>query len=161
MTAASSAPISDGAAALLIMSDASAHARRMKPLARILAYATHAQEPEWFTTAPVASIRNTLDKLDWRASDVELYEINEAFAVVTMAAIKELELDPGTGERQRWSLCAGTSRDASGARILTTLIDVLARRGESVALLHFGWVEVKQSRSPWRWRSGQRPADED
>ncbi|HET7663629.1 MAG TPA: acetyl-CoA C-acyltransferase, partial [Rhodanobacteraceae bacterium] len=93
ITAASSSSISDGAAALVLMSADQAAERGLKPLVRIVAHATHSQAPEWFTTAPVGAIQKVLDKAGWKANDVDLYEINEAFAVVAMAAIKELNLD--------------------------------------------------------------------
>src|SRR5256884_8620677 len=86
--AASSSSIADGSAALVLMSEAAAKARGLKPLARVLAYASHAHEPEWFTTAPVGAIKKTLAKLGWRPHDADLYEINEAFAAVTMAALR-------------------------------------------------------------------------
>src|SRR5579862_542181 len=94
VTAASSSSISDGAAALVVMSESAARRRGIAPLARIVAYASHAHEPQWFTTAPVGAIRKTLAKLGWGARDVDLFEINEAFAAVTMAAIRDVEIDP-------------------------------------------------------------------
>src|SRR5690606_29443690 len=92
VTAANSSSISDGAAAIVIMRESTAKQLGAKPLARIVGHTQHAQEPEWFTTAPVAAIQKLLDKAGWTAQDVDLYEINEAFAVVTMAAMKELNL---------------------------------------------------------------------
>jgi acetyl-CoA C-acetyltransferase len=89
VTAANSSSISDGAAALVLMLESEAQRRGLAPLARIVAHTTHAQEPGWFTTAPVFAIRKLYDKTGWKAGDVDLYEINEAFAVVTMAAMKE------------------------------------------------------------------------
>jgi len=97
VTAANSSSISDGAAALVLMRQSEAAARSIKPLATILGHATHAHEPNWFTTAPVHAMRKLLDKIQCSQSDVDLFEINEAFAVVTMAAIRELDLDPGNG----------------------------------------------------------------
>ncbi|MGH8276444.1 MAG: thiolase family protein, partial [Steroidobacteraceae bacterium] len=90
VTAASSSSISDGAAALVVMNAQTAAARGLKPLARVLAWASHAQEPEWFTTAPVGAIRKVLTQLSWKPHDADLYEINEAFAVVTMAAMRDI-----------------------------------------------------------------------
>ncbi|MFN4148126.1 MAG: acetyl-CoA C-acyltransferase, partial [Rhodocyclaceae bacterium] len=92
VTAANSSSISDGAAALVLMREVDAVRRGLTPLARIVGYATHAQEPAWFTTAPVHAIAKLLDRIGWTAESVDLYEINEAFAVVTMAAMKELRL---------------------------------------------------------------------
>ena len=93
VTAASSSSISDGAAALVLMNAKTAAARGLKPLARVVAYASHAQEPEWFTTAPVGAIRKVLSQLGWKPHDADLYEINEAFAVVTMAAMRDIDID--------------------------------------------------------------------
>src|SRR5579862_377738 len=95
VTAASSSSISDGAAALVLMSSAAAKARGLKPLARVLAYASYSQEPEWFTLAPIGAIKKTLAKLGWRPHDADLYEINEAFAAVTMVAMREVDIDHG------------------------------------------------------------------
>ena len=89
MTAATSSSISDGAAALVLMSESEAKKRGAKPLARIVAQASNAHEPEWFTTAPVGAIQKALAKAGWKPADVDLYEVNEAFAVVTMAAMKD------------------------------------------------------------------------
>src|SRR5712675_420425 len=92
VTAANSSSISDGAAAIVLMRFSEAQKRGLRPLAKIVANATHAQEPCWFTTAPVGAIKKLLDKTGWNTKNVDLYEINEAFAVVTMAAMRELEL---------------------------------------------------------------------
>ncbi|NJD30870.1 MAG: acetyl-CoA C-acyltransferase, partial [Gammaproteobacteria bacterium] len=97
VTAASSSSISDGAAAIVIASSAFATSKGLKPIARIVSYASHAQAPEWFTTAPGPSIRKALDRAGWKVSDVDLFEINEAFACVTMAATHDLGLDPAKG----------------------------------------------------------------
>jgi len=93
VTAASSSSISDGAAAVLLMTEEEAKTCGLKPLARILGYASHAHEPEWFTTAPGGAIRKVLKQVDWQAGGVDLFEINEAFAVVTMAAMVDVEMD--------------------------------------------------------------------
>jgi acetyl-CoA C-acetyltransferase len=144
VTAASSSSISDGAAALVITSAEAARARGLKPLARILAYSSHAQEPEWFTTAPVGAIRKTLAKLGWRPHDADLYEINEAFAVVTMAAMRELDIDHARVNVNGGACALGHPIGATGARILTTLIHALQRRGgkRGIASLCIGGGEA-------------------
>ncbi|GGF31400.1 acetyl-CoA acetyltransferase [Aliidongia dinghuensis] len=125
VTAANSSSISDGAAALVLMPQSEAERRGLKPLAVIRGHATHAQAPAWFTTAPVKAIGNLLAKLDWRAGDVDLYEINEAFAVVTMAAMRELDL-PHDKVNVHGGACAlGHPIGASGARLIVTLIAAL------------------------------------
>ncbi len=128
VTAASSSSISDGAAALVIMSAETARSRGLKPLARLLAWASHAQEPEWFTTAPVGAMQKVLKSLSWTARDVDLYEINEAFAAVTMAAIHDLELDPARVNVNGGACALGHPIGATGARILTTLVHALQQR---------------------------------
>lgn len=144
VTAASSSSISDGAAALVLMSESTAQARGLKPLARILAYASHAQEPEWFTTAPVGAIRKTLAKLGWKPSDVDLYEVNEAFAAVTMAAMRELDIDHARINVNGGACALGHPIGATGARILTTLAHALARRNarRGIASLCIGGGEA-------------------
>ena len=129
VTAASSSSISDGAAALVVMSAQKAAERGLKPLARILAYASHAQEPEWFTTAPVGAIRKVLTQLGWKPHDADLYEINEAFAVVTMAAMRDIDIDHARVNVNGGACALGHPIGATGARILTTLIHTLRRRG--------------------------------
>ena len=125
VTAANSSSISDGAAALVLMRRSEADRRGLAPLAIIRGHATHAQAPAWFTTAPVKAIGNLLAKLDWRASDVDLYEINEAFAVVTMAAMRELDL-PHDKVNVHGGACAlGHPIGASGARLIVTLLAAL------------------------------------
>jgi acetyl-CoA C-acetyltransferase len=144
VTAASSSSISDGAAALVVMSEATARARGLKPLARVLAYASHAQEPEWFTTAPVGAIKKTLDKLGWRAHDADLYEINEAFAVVALAAMHDLDIDHARVNVNGGACALGHPIGATGARILTTLVHALRRRGgrRGIASLCIGGGEA-------------------
>jgi acetyl-CoA C-acetyltransferase len=144
VTAASSSSISDGAAALVVMSEATAKARGLKPLARVLAYASHAHEPEWFTTAPVGAIRKTLAKLGWRPHDADLYEINEAFAAVTMAAMRDIDIDHARVNVNGGACALGHPIGATGARILTTLIYALQRRGgkRGVASLCIGGGEA-------------------
>ncbi len=127
VTAANSSSISDGAAALVLMEEAAAHAQGYTPLARIVGHSTHAHAPEWFTTAPVGAIEKCLTKIGWSASDVDLFEINEAFAVVTMAAIKELSLDSERVNIHGGACALGHPIGASGARILVTLIHALKR----------------------------------
>jgi acetyl-CoA C-acetyltransferase len=144
VTAASSSSISDGAAALVVMSAATARARGLKPLARILAYASHAHEPEWFTTAPVGAIKKTLEKLGWRQNDADLYEINEAFAAVPMAAMHDLDIDHARVNVNGGACALGHPIGATGARILTTLIHTLKRRGgkRGIASLCIGGGEA-------------------
>jgi acetyl-CoA C-acetyltransferase len=144
ITAASSSKISDGAAATVLMRAADAESRGLTPLAKIVAHATHSQEPEWFTTAPVGAISKVLDKAGWKADDVDLFEINEAFAAVTMAAMKELDL-PHEKVNVNGGACAlGHPIGASGARILVTLIHALKARGgkRGIASLCIGGGEA-------------------
>ncbi len=144
VTAASSSSISDGAAALVLMSAEAARSRGVKPLARLLAYASHAQEPEWFTTAPVGAIRKVLKQLNWTARDVDLYEINEAFATVTMAAMRELEIEHARVNVNGGACALGHPIGATGARILTTLLYALRHRGakRGIASLCIGGGEA-------------------
>jgi acetyl-CoA C-acetyltransferase len=144
VTAASSSSISDGAAALVVMSAAAASERGLKPLARILAYASNAHEPEWFTTAPVGAIRKVLTQLNWKPHDAELYEINEAFAVVTMAAMRDIDIDHARVNVNGGACALGHPIGATGARILTTLIHGLRRRGgrRGIASLCIGGGEA-------------------
>ncbi len=127
VTAANSSSISDGGAALVLMKRSEAEKRGLEPRAVILGHATHAQEPAWFTTAPVAAISKLLDRLGWRAGDVDLYEINEAFAVVTMAAMREHDI-PHDKVNVHGGACAlGHPVGASGARIIVTLLGALEK----------------------------------
>ncbi len=144
ITAASSSKISDGAAAMVLMSEADAEAHGSQPLARLVAQASHAQEPEWFTTAPVGAMQKVLDQAGWSVADVDLFEINEAFAVVTMAAMKDLDI-PHDKVNVNGGACAlGHPIGASGARILVTLIHALKARGlkRGVASLCIGGGEA-------------------
>ncbi|WP_372693799.1 acetyl-CoA C-acyltransferase [Immundisolibacter sp.] len=129
VTAANASSISDGAAALVLMSEDEAARRGLKPLARVLGHATHAQDPAWFTTAPVGAVRTLLNKLGWSADKPDLYEVNEAFAVVPMTVMQEL----GIGHEKMnvfGGACAlGHPVGASGARIVVTLLNALRRRG--------------------------------
>jgi acetyl-CoA C-acetyltransferase len=129
VTAASSSSISDGAAALVLATATAARARGAKPLARIVSYASHAQAPEWFTTAPTPAIRKALDKAGWSTADVDLYEINEAFAVVTMACVRDLGLDMAQVNVNGGACALGHPIGATGARLVTTLLHALRRRG--------------------------------
>ncbi len=144
VTAASSSSISDGAAALVLMREGTARERGLKPLARVLAYSSHAHEPEWFTTAPIGAIRKILAKLGWRPHDADLYEINEAFAAVTMAAMRDLEIDRTRVNVNGGACALGHPIGATGARILTTLIHALKRRGQKrgIAALCIGGGEA-------------------
>lgn len=144
VTAANSSSISDGAASLIIMSAVQAEKRGIRPIARIVAHASHAQAPQWFTTAPVDAMRKVLNKAGWSPQDVDLYEINEAFAVVAMAAIKQLELNPEHVNIHGGACALGHPIGASGARILVTLIHALKHQGKKrgVASLCIGGGEA-------------------
>ncbi|GAA0708151.1 thiolase family protein [Dokdonella soli] len=144
VTAASSSSISDGAAATVVMSADEAKKRGLKPLARIVGHATHSQEPQWFTTAPVSAIDKLLKKVGWKVGDVDLFEINEAFAVVAMAPMKELGI-PHEKLNVNGGACAlGHPIGASGARLVVTLINALQHRGgkRGVAALCIGGGEA-------------------
>ena len=144
VTAANASSISDGAAALVLMPRSVAERRGLTPLARIVAHAAHAQEPGWFTTAPVAAIRKVLDKAGWKIEDVDLFEVNEAFAVVTMAAMKEHEIAHEKMNVHGGACALGHPIGASGARILVTLIGALRKHGgkRGVAALCIGGGEA-------------------
>jgi len=129
VTAASSSSISDGGAALVLASESAARDRGAKPIARIVSYASHAQAPEWFTIAPGPAIQKALDRAGWKASDVDLYEINEAFAVVTMAAVRDLGLDMARVNVNGGACALGHPIGATGARLLVTLVHALRKRG--------------------------------
>ena len=144
VTAANSSSISDGAAALVLMRRSEAERRGVQPLAIIRGHASHAQAPAWFTTAPVKAIGNLLDRLDWRAGDVDLYEINEAFAVVAMAAMRELALPQAKVNIHGGACALGHPIGASGARIIVTLLAALEQNGlrRGVASLCIGGGEA-------------------
>src|SRR5438477_2231718 len=144
VTAANSSSISDGAAALVLMRRSLAEKKGLKPLAIILGHATHAQEPGKFTTAPVAAIQKLLSKVGWTSQDVDLYEINEAFAVVTMAAMKAHGLPPEKVNVHGGACALGHPIGASGARIVVTLIGALRKMGKKrgVASLCIGGGEA-------------------
>ncbi|NMG75828.1 acetyl-CoA C-acetyltransferase [Aromatoleum diolicum] len=144
VTAANSSSISDGAAALVLMRRSTADKLGLKPLATIVGHATHAQDPAWFTTAPVGAMQKVLAKAGWNVGDVDLWEINEAFAVVTMAAMKELKL-PHDKVNVHGGACAlGHPIGASGARIIVTLLGALKQYGKKrgVASLCIGGGEA-------------------
>jgi acetyl-CoA C-acetyltransferase len=144
ITAASSSSISDGAAAVVLLSADDAKARGIKPLARIVAHATNSQEPEWFTTAPVGALQKVLDKAGWKVEDVDLFEVNEAFAVVAMAPMRELGV-PHAKLNVNGGACAlGHPIGASGARLVVTLLNALKTRGgkRGVASLCIGGGEA-------------------
>ena len=144
VTAANSSSISDGAASIILMRAETAQQQGIKPLARIIAHSSHAQAPEWFTTAPVEAIKKVLTAAKWSRDDVDLYEINEAFAVVTMAAISELELDDAKVNVHGGACALGHPIGASGARILVTLLHALQQRNQKkgVAALCIGGGEA-------------------
>jgi acetyl-CoA C-acetyltransferase len=144
VTAANSSSISDGAAALVMMRRSTAEKRGLTPLAIVMAQSTHAQEPGWFTTAPVGAMKKVFDRTGWAAKQVDLFEINEAFAVVTMAAMKEHGL-PHEKVNVHGGACAlGHPIGASGARILVTLVGALRKYGlkRGVASLCIGGGEA-------------------
>lgn len=144
VTAASSSSISDGAAMMVLMKESEAKAKGIKPIARIVGHASNAHEPEWFTTAPVGAIDKLHKKLGWGPDNVDLYEINEAFAVVTMAAMKDLNL-PHAKVNVNGGACAlGHPIGASGARLLVTLLHALKARGgkRGIASLCIGGGEA-------------------
>ena len=144
ITAASSSKISDGAAATVLMSADEAARRGLKPLARIVAHATHSQEPEWFTTAPVSALRNVLDKAGWSVADVDLFEVNEAFSCVAMAPMTELGIAHDKLNVNGGAVALGHPIGASGARLLVTLLHALQARGgkRGVATLCIGGGEA-------------------
>ncbi|MAI07359.1 MAG: acetyl-CoA C-acyltransferase [Magnetococcales bacterium] len=127
VTAANASSISDGAAAVVMMKESTAKAKNLAPIAKIVAHSTNAHEPNWFTTAPVGAVQKIFDKTGWSVNDVDVFEINEAFAVVTMATMKDLNI-PHSKVNIHGGACAlGHPIGASGARILVTLISALKR----------------------------------
>ena len=134
VTAAASSSINDGAAAMVMMRESTAKKLGVKPLARIVSHATHAQEPEWFSTAPIGATEKALAKAGWKVDDVDLWEINEAFAVVPMALMHDLKV-PHDKVNVNGGACAlGHPIGASGARIMVTLIHALKARGKKKGL---------------------------
>lgn len=144
VTAASSSSISDGAAAVVLADAATAKSRGLAPLARILGYASFAREPEWFTTAPAGAIQKLLGQLGWKAADVALFEVNEAFAVVTMAAMRDVGFDPARTNVNGGACALGHPIGATGARIVATLVHALRARGggRGIASLCIGGGEA-------------------
>ena len=144
MTAASSSKISDGAAATVLMSAKKAADLGLEPLATIVAHSTFSQDPEWFTTAPVGAIRLVLEKAGWDIDQVDLFEVNEAFATVTMAAMHELDIDHAKMNVNGGACALGHPIGASGARVVVTLINALQQRGlkKGVAALCIGGGEA-------------------
>ena len=143
ITAASSSSINDGAAALVMMRASTAEKLGCKPLAKIVSHALHAQEPNWFTTAPVGATQKALAKAGWNVADVDLWEVNEAFAVVPMALMTELNIDHSIVNVNGGACALGHPIGASGARIMVTLIHALKARGlkKGVATLCIGGGE--------------------
>jgi len=144
VTAANASSISDGAAAMVLMRESTAKRLGVTPLARVVAHAQHSQEPEWFTTAPVGAMQKLFDKTGWKNDDVDLYEINEAFAVVTMAAMNDLKLDHAKVNIHGGATALGHPIGASGARLLATLVGGLRKTGgkKGVASLCIGGGEA-------------------
>ncbi|MBI2398263.1 MAG: acetyl-CoA C-acyltransferase [Xanthomonadales bacterium] len=144
ITAASSSSINDGAAATVMMRENDALARGLRPIARVLGHATHAQDPAWFTTAPAPAITKLLKQIGWSVADVDLFEVNEAFAVVAMAAMHELGIAHERINVNGGACALGHPIGASGARIVVTLIHALAARGlkKGVASLCIGGGEA-------------------
>ena len=144
VTAANASGISDGAAALVLMSASEAERRNVQPLARILGHATHAQAPAWFTTAPVGAIEKLLQKIGWKKGETDLFEINEAFAVVALAVMRELNLSHEKVNVNGGACALGHPIGASGARILVTLLHALRQRGlkRGIASLCIGGGEA-------------------
>lgn len=144
VTAGNSSSIADGAASVVLMSFKEAKQRGLKPLAKLIAHASHAQDPEWFTTAPVEAIKRVLNKANWSVADVDLFEINEAFAVVPMVAIQSLGLNPDKVNIHGGACALGHPIGASGTRILVTLIYALKQQNKSkgIASLCIGGGEA-------------------
>ena len=144
ITAANSSSISDGASALVLMSEAAALARGLQPAARIVAHARHSQDPSEFTIAPIGAIRKLYEKTGWSNADVDLFEINEAFAMVTMLAIQELELDHAKVNVNGGACAQGHPIGSTGSRIMVTLLHALQQRGKQrgVAALCIGGGEA-------------------
>lgn len=129
ITAANASSISDGAAAMVLMLESTAKKMGLKPLAKIVGHTQHAQDPEWFTTAPVGAMQKLVDKAGWKIEDVDLFEINEAFALVTMAAMKDLNISHDKVNVYGGATALGHPIGASGARIVTTLLNALQQKG--------------------------------
>ena len=144
VTAATSSKISDGAAATVLMSARKAADMGITPLATIVGHSTFSQDPEWFTTAPIGAMEQVLEKAGWRIDDVDLFEVNEAFATVTMAAMHDLKIDHAKMNVNGGACALGHPIGASGARIVVSLINALQHRGlkKGVAALCIGGGEA-------------------
>ena len=144
VSAGNASSINDGAAALVVVSDARCASLRLKPLARVVGASTFSREPEWFTIAPIGALRRLMDKINWSVDDVDLFEINEAFSAVTMAAEKDLKLPPEKVNIYGGAVALGHPIGASGARILVTLLNGLQRTGgkKGIACLCIGGGEA-------------------
>jgi acetyl-CoA C-acetyltransferase len=144
VTAANSSSISDGAAALVLTRIATAEAKGWTPLARVVGHATHSREPHWFTTAPIGAIETLLARVGWAVGDVDLWEVNEAFAVVTLAAMRDLEIPHDVMNVHGGACALGHPIGASGARIVVTLLNALQEHGlrRGVACLCIGGGEA-------------------
>ena len=144
VTAANSSSISDGASALVLASETAVAKKGLKPMAKILGHTTHSRHPSEFTLAPIDAIKTLLDRLNWQASDVDLFEINEAFAMVTMLAIKEVGIDPDKVNVNGGACAQGHPIGSTGSRIIVSLVHALKRRGlnRGVASLCIGGGEA-------------------
>jgi acetyl-CoA C-acetyltransferase len=134
ITAGNASGINDGAAAMVVFDDAKKDELKIKPAAKILGYANAATEPDWFTVAPIHAIRNLCEKLNLKLGDVDIFEINEAFAVVTLVAIKELKLDPARVNVAGGAVAIGHPIGASGARVINNLVTALERHNKKVGI---------------------------
>ena len=134
ITAASASSISDGAAAVLLMRESMARKLNLEPIARIVAHGSHSQNPKRFTTAPIGAIKKALQKSNWSVDDVDVFEINEAFAVVAMAAIKDCSIDPEKVNIFGGACALGHPLGASGARIVVTLLNAMRMRNAKKGL---------------------------
>ena len=144
VTAANSSSISDGASALVLASETAVAKKGLKPMAKILGHTTHSRHPSEFTLAPIDAIKTLLDRLNWQASDVDLFEINEAFAMVTMLAIKEVGIDPDKVNVNGGACAQGHPIGSTGSRIIVSLVHALKRRGlnRGIASLCIGGGEA-------------------
>ena len=144
VTAANASSISDGAAAIVLMRNSEALARGIKPVAKIVSHVSHSQEPSEFTTAPIGAIEKLMDQVNWKISEVDLFEINEAFAVVPMASIQTLGLDRSIVNVNGGACALGHPIGCSGARIIVTLLSALQNnnRNKGVASLCIGGGEA-------------------
>ena len=144
VTAANSSSISDGASALVLASETAVAKKGLKPMAKILGHTTHSRHPSEFTLAPIDAIKTLLDRLNWQASDVDLFEINEAFAMVTMLAIKEVGIDPDKVNVNGGACAQGHPIGSTGSRIIVSLVHALKRRGlnRGIAALCIGGGEA-------------------